>query len=201
MNQRGEMTVTSCLLLFTLSSLVILGALELQSAFSLLKKRTHLFLCVKEIKGEHHRYLQFMGRTNWGIRNANRAALIMIFIPGAQAGAATAEKVKKFLKGTQDFMLISYLKTLALHQKKGCPVDPRMYMTPFVLGGTGYKRDAEEAALLRKNEWTYLYFSRPYLLNVTVMAKGLESVNPKPNYKTSEKGAKLSFLSSSSWLQ
>lgn len=197
MNQKGEVTLMSCLLIFCLMSVVLLSALELQKSFKLLKKRTHLFLCVKETKGELHTYMKFMGRTNWGIKNINRASLIMMFIPGAQGAAMEAKKLKKYIQYTQEARTVSYLKTLKDLRSKSCPLDPRMFITPFKLGTRLLDRDGDGAAILREEEWTYGYFSKPYFVSIKVNASSWERVKPKITYTSEEKLAKLSSLLSS----
>lgn len=197
MNQKGEVSLLCVLLIFTCMSLVLLSALELKKNYALLERRTHLYLCVKEAKGELHHFMQFMGRTNWGIKNLNRASLIMIFIPGMQKAALDAQKIKKYLKYAQNIRLISYLKTLKDLKQKSCPLDPRMLKTPFKLGAEIFDRDSEGAAQLRENEWTYYFLAKPYLVNLTVKGTSYERVNPKIKYISEEKGAKLSSLLSS----
>ena len=197
MNEKGEVTLLSCLLILTLTSLVLLCCLELRKSFRLLEKRTHLFLCVKETKGELHHFMKFMGRSNWAIKNINRASLVMLFIPGLQGVAMDAQKAKKYLQYIQEGMLVSYLKTLKDLKDKSCPIDPRMFITPFKLGTRLLKRDNEGAAILKEEKWTYYYFSKPYLLSLQVKPGNWEKVHPKINYKATEKAGKLSSLLSS----
>lgn len=187
MNQRGEITLFSCFLLLALMALVLVCGLELRKSFKLLEKRSHLFLCVKETKGEFNEFMIFMGRTNWGIKNINRASLIMMFIPGLQGAAMDAQKLKKYLVYAQNIRLVSYLKTLTDLKAKSCPLDPRMFITPFKT-----KRDAEEALVLREKEWTYYFLLKPYVLSLSTSEAGFQSVNPKMKYLMEEKGAMLS---------
>lgn len=197
MNEKGETTLLSCLLILLLTGLVLLCALELRKSFRLLEKRTHLFLCAKETKGELHLFLTFMGRTNWGIKNLNRASIIMLFIPGAQGAAMDAQKLKKYLQWAQNARLVSYLKTLKGIQSKQCPLDPRMFITPFKFGTSILERDSDGGAILREEEWTYGYFLKPYFLALNVKASEWEKYNPKINYEAKEKMVKLSSLWSS----
>jgi hypothetical protein len=197
MNQKGEATVLSTLLIVALSGIVLLCALELRKSFLLLEKRTHLFLCLKETKGELNEFLQFMGRSNWAIKNITKASLIMVFIPGLQGVAANAQKAKKIIQNAQDVRLISYLKVLAQLNQRQCPVDPRMLLTPFKIGPGLLKRDSDGAAELREKKWIYSYLSRPYFLQLEIDASGLEHLKPKITYKSKEKAVKLSSLLSS----
>jgi hypothetical protein len=197
MNQKGEVTLLSTLLVLVLMSVVLLSALELRKSFKLLEKRTELFICTKEAKGELNLYLKFMGRTNWGIKNIKKIALIMMFIPGLQGVAANAEKAKKYLQLVQELKHVSYLKTLGSLKAKGCALDPRMYISPFIIGPRFFKRDFHGALKLKETKWTYYYFSKPYLLSLEVNASSWESFHPKLNYIAGEKGAKLSSLLSS----
>lgn len=197
MNQKGEVTLLSTLILTVLMGMVLLCALELKKSYGLLQKRTHLFLCVKETKGEFHDYMKFMGRTNWAIKNINKASLIMMFIPGLQGVAADAQKAKKYLQYVQEARLVLYVKKLADLRGRKCSTDPRMFLTPFKLGSRLLKRDAHGAAELREEKWTYYYLSKPYLLQIEINASGFESLKPKLTYKSEEKAARLSSLLSS----
>jgi hypothetical protein len=194
MNQRGEATLLCILVLVILSGLVTLCGLRLQHSFSNMKKRTELFLCVKETKGELHRYLKFMGRTNWALKNTTRAQLVALFIPGLQGAALKADKIKRIIKTAQNTSLILYYKKLAELKGKGCPLDPRMVLTPFELAGNGYKRGMDDRALIRSEKWTYIYLSKPYLLSLEVQTNGMEAINPNIKFIAEEKGAKLSSL-------
>ena len=197
MNQRGDVTLLSCLCLFAMMCLVLLCSLELRKSYRLMEKRTKLFLCVKETKGEHHNFMKFMGQTNWGIKNINRASLIMFVIPGLQGAATNARRAKKYLEYSQEVRLVAYLTTLASLKRKGCPVDPRMFKTPFALGSRLLKRDGEGVAILKEEKWTYYYFSKPYFLSLEVNASGYQSVKPIIQYVAEEKMGTLSSLLSS----
>jgi hypothetical protein len=197
MNQKGEVTILSCMAIVALSGLMILCSLELQKNYRLMEKRSQLFLCTKEAKGELGLYMKFMGRTNWGIKNARRAALIALFIPGLQGAASEAEKVRKVLITVQNLRLISYLKTLTSMRQKGCSLDPRMFITPFELSASGYLRHTNGAAKLRNAQWSYQFLSMPYLLSLEVDSSGFESVTPKIKITVSEKLGKFSSLLSS----
>lgn len=197
MNQKGEATLFSILCLVALTGLMLLTSLELKKEFSLLKKRTDLFLCVKETKGELKEFITFMGRTNWGIKNINRASLIMIFIPGFQGAALDAQKLKKALIHWQNLSIAKYAKTVHSLKAKSCPVDPRMYLTPFEMTGTGFKRDKDGAAILRRNTWDYHFLSRPYFLSLRFEAKDFEAISPRFKITALESAEKLSSLLSS----
>lgn len=192
MNQKGEITLTVVLMTLALTTLVLLCALELRHSFKTLEKRTTIFLCVKETKGEFHQFIKFMGRTNWGIKNINRVSLIMMFIPGLQGASMNAQKLKTTLKRAQDVRLISYLKTLRNLRTKSCPIDPRMLITPFRPA-----RDNDGALKLREKQWTYYYLLRPYALSLEINLQDYESIHPRIQYKTEEKGAILFSLLSS----
>lgn len=194
MNQRGEMNLVFVLMVAGLSGVLILCALSLHRSFRLLEKRTELFLCIKETEGELVRYIKFMGRTNWALKNIRKAQLIMVFIPGLQGAAANAEKLRKTLVTIQDQTLIPYLKKLSELQTRGCPLDPRFLKTPFHLSGRGYERGSQGAAKLREEKWKNHYISLPYAVSVEWNAHSYESVNPLITRKSSERGAKLSSI-------
>jgi hypothetical protein len=195
MNEKGESTLFCVLLLLALSSLVILCSLELHKSYRLLEKRTEILLCLKETKGEFERYFAFMGRTNWAIKNIRKAQLIAFLIPGLQGAALNADKIKKIITHAQDLSLLAYFKKLNELKDQNCPLDPRMILTPFELGVTGYKRDLQSAALLRKEEWTYLFLHLPYGFSLTINASQYEALSPKIEYLFKESEVTSSFLS------
>lgn len=195
MNERGDSTLFSILLLLALSGLVILCSLELHKSYRLLEKRTEILLCMKETKGEFQRYFSFMGRTNWAIKNIGKAQLIAFLIPGLQAAAFNADKIKKIIIHAQDLSLLAYLKKLNELKKQDCPLDPRMLITPFELGLTGYKRDLQSAAKLRNEEWTYLFLYLPYGFSLTINASQYDSLTPEIDYLFKESEVTSSFLS------
>lgn len=196
MKERGEATLFGILALVVLSGVLLLCSLELAKSFQLLQKRTHLFLCVKETKGELNNYLRLMGRTNWAIKNINLAKWVMIFIPGMQGVAMNADKMKEVLIQYQNISLPLYLHKLHQIKKNKCTLDPRMYMTPYELGGMGYKRGISGSAKLRKMKWTYYYLNLPYALSMEIDALNQEQLAPKIKYKTTESGVKSFSLSS-----
>lgn len=197
MNQKGEATLFGVLLLVVMSGLLTLCGLELEKSLRTLKRRTTLFLCVKETKGELQRYLKFMGRTNWALENIGKAQLVAVFIPGLQGAALEADKLKKMIKAMQNSTLPLYLARLKELKSKGCPINPQMLMTPFMLTASGYKRDVTEAATLRKRQWTYNFLKTPYLLTLDVEANALTAIHPQVSIEAREKGAILSSLFSS----
>lgn len=197
MKEKGEATLLSILCLVLLTSVLTLSALKLQHSYRLLQKRTKLFLCVKETKEEMNRYLVFMGRTNWGIKNILKVSLIMAFIPGLQGAALEVNEVRKLLKKIQDLSLIAYLEKVRELKARGCPLDPRMIITPFEVGPTGYIRNSNGSARLRNKKWDYVFVKSPYFINLSIDSGSFEAVWPTLRYRATEKGEKLSFLSSS----
>lgn len=196
MNQQGDATLLGITALFVLTGVLLLCALELQRSFSHLEKRTLLLLCTKETKGELDRYLKFMGRSNWGIKNINRVKWVMVFFPGLQGAALNAERAKSFLVSLQNSTLILYFKKLAELKSKGCFIDPRLFKTPFELSGKGYARDSLSAAKLRNKKWDYIFVHLPYGLRLSIKTQHLEAIQPKIDYQVEESAAMSSFLSS-----
>lgn len=197
-NQRGEATLFCVLILVALSGLLTLCALELQYSFNLLKKRTRIILCVKEAKGELHRYLRHMGRLNWLIKNTTRAQLVAVFFPPLLPYVANAEKLKDLAKSFQAAALVPYVGKISDLKKRGCPIDPQIYLTPYELGSDyGFKRTPEGAARIRKTRWTYHFLGKPYFLTLKVNAVRAEALYPKVDYLAEEKLGTLSSLLSS----
>lgn len=194
MKQKGEGLLFCVLVLMALSGLTFLCALELKKSFSLLQKRTHLYLCAKETKGELMLYLILMGRTNWAIKNLNRIKLITMIIPGLQGVSGNADKARRLLQSYQNYKLLSYMNTLRVLKGKRCFLDPQLFITPFMLNAVGYQRDNEGAALLRKTKWTYFYLEKPYLLTHEIDLEEFQRLKPKIKSVTKEKAAAPSSL-------
>lgn len=193
MNQKGETTLLGVLAILGVSLILTLSALELSRSFSLLKKRSELFLCVKETKGELNQFLHFMGKTNWALKNLNRASFIMMLIPGLQGTASNVKKMKKAIILLQNFKLVSYLKTINDLRQKGCPFEPNLAITPFKLSPlSGLERDPEERAILRKEKWRHYFILKPYGITLTVNAQEWEALNPQIIFEGSETLGKLS---------
>ncbi len=197
MNQKGEMNLVFVLMVSGLSGVMILCALSLQKSFRLLEKRTELFLCTKETEGEIHQYMIFMGRTNWALKNLQRARIIMALIPGLQGAAASSEKLKRALIVYQNLGLIPFMKKITELKTRGCPMDPRIFITPFQIGGNIYRRGLDDTAVLRSSKWTYQYVSFPYSLSIDWDASDFEAINPRLKRISRENAAKLSSILSS----
>lgn len=191
MNERGDITLFSCLIICAFVSILLLSALELKRSFHHLQQRTKLFLCIKESKGEINDFMTFIGRTNWGIKNINKASMIMMFIPGLQGASMNAQKMKKLLQHLQTTKITLYLNSIRRLKQKKCHLDPRIYQTPIKIG----QRTAEGALILRSKEWTYGYFSKPYFLTLKIDASSWENINPKIVFESQEKMAKSFYRS------
>ena len=176
MNQKGEILVVSCLVIFLGSALFLLTFLQLKKSFTQLQRRAKIFLCVKEAKGELHSLLSFNGRLNWAIKNINRAQLVTHMIPGVSFVSAKA--LKKSLQQLQQVKIVSFLKNLALSSKKGCPIDLNMMKTPFKNAGLSFKRDFEGRLILREQKWTYKFNLSPYTIRIEVDATHWERIKP-----------------------
>lgn len=199
MNDKGEATLFAVLTLVALTGIMLLCSLELSRSYRFLTRRSGLFLCAKEAKGELNHYLKLMGRSNWAIKNIQRAKLVMLFIPGLQGVALHSEKAKAFLKAYQDAQLIVYLQRMRKITTKGCALDPRLFLTPYMLNGPGYRRHSSGASIIRKQQWTYYYSHSPYALSLEVNATQSERVNPKIIYRVRESGVRLSSPLSIAW--
>ncbi len=190
MNQKGEVTLIATLLMFILLGIVLLSSLELKSSFRKLQRRTELFLCVKETKGELNLFLKFMGRTNWAIKNIDRAKLMMMFLPLAPGTTLTAQKLKNALINAQNIRLISYLNSLKNIKAKGCQLGPQLYITPFELSIGSFKRDQTQSVILRKMKWNHIFYSKPYVVQLKIDGSGWEKSSPKIEYSSEEKMVK-----------
>jgi hypothetical protein len=197
-NQKGEALLFCVLVLVALSGLLTLCGLKLQHSFNLMEKRTNLFLCVKEAKGELTIYMKAMGRLNWMLKNVTKAQKVAIFYPPLWPYLGNAEKLKRVAKGLQATSLALYSSKLAKLKLKGCPLDPQMILNPYKLGSDfGFQRSLAGEAILRSKQWTYYFLDRPYLLSLEIDATRSESLMPKLTYRATEKGAILSSLLSS----
>ena len=197
-NQKGEAVLFCALILVALSGLLTLCGLELQHHFSLMKKRTQLFLCAKETKGELDQYLRSMGRLNWLLKNISKAQAVAIFYPPLWTVVGNAEKLKRLAKVLQAAELARYETQISRLKARACPIDPQLLLTPYKLGtDLGFQRRSDGSAIQRKQVWTYYFFDKPYFLTLKVNTKKIESIQPKIFYETTEKGAILSSLLSS----
>lgn len=178
------------LLMFILLGIVLLSSLELKSSYRKLQRRTELFLCVKETKEELNLFIKFIGRTNWAIKNINKAKLIMMFLPFAPATTLNAQQLKNFLIHAQNIRLISYMNSLKNIKVKGCQFEPRLYITPFELIVGSFKRDQAKSVILRKKKWNYIFYSSPYALELKIDGAGWENSSPKIKYFSEEKMVK-----------
>lgn len=197
-NQKGEALLFCILILVILSGLLTLCGLELQHNFSMMKKRTNLFLCVKETKGELDLYLKTIGRVNWLLKNVSKAQLIAVFYPPLWPVVGNTEKLKKVAKSIQAGRLTLFYLNLKKLKSKGCPLDPQLLINPYQLGTDyGFKRSIDGVAIIRSKKWTYYFLDKPYLLTLKIDASKSEAIIPKLNYQAEEKGAILSSLLSS----
>ena len=197
-NERGEAILFCVLILVVLSGLLSVCGLELQHNFRLMKKRTNLFLCVKETKGELNNYLKMMGRLNWLLKNTAKAQLVAAFFPPLWPVIGNVEKIKKVAKTIQATALGRYQLKLMKLKAKGCPIGPHILINPYKLGNDfGFQRTMDGAARLRSRTWTYYFLDRPYLLGLKVNATKVDAITPKLSFQAEEKGAILSSLLSS----
>jgi hypothetical protein len=192
-NQKGEAVLFCTLILVALSGLLTLCGLELQHHFSLMKKRTHLFLCAKETKGELDLYLKSVGRLNWLLKNISKAQAVAIFYPPLWTVGGNAGKLKRLAKILQGAELARYETQISKLKARSCPIDPQLILTPYKIGtDLGFQRSHDGSAVRRKQEWTYYFLEKPYLLSLKVNTTKNESIRPKILYETMEKGAILS---------
>jgi len=189
MNQKGDTTMFSIFILMTLSSLMILGTLELQRNLELLKRRTKLFLCTKIAKSELDKHLRYLSRTNWALKNISRANLLALFIPGLQGASLSGTKVKKMLKTYQHLELIRYLNKLREIQLRGCLLNPKMFKTPFEINYSGYKRNMDETTKQREEKWEYQFVRSPFQLNLKIYSPESGSLKPQIDYSVEERPA------------
>lgn len=193
MNERGDITLLGTLVLLCLSSLVLLSALELERSFKTLRARSTLLLCTKEAKGELRDLLALMGRTNWGIKNLERAKLLAALFPGMGMASKSAEDVKKGLQLIQDAKMLSYLRTIGSLRVKGCPMDFLFIQTPFETAGPRLKRNQDGTIKIRSKQWGNRFFLRPYEIQLNVKVLTWETFSPHLQLLTEDRPAKLSF--------
>jgi hypothetical protein len=194
MNQKGEITLLATLLMMGLLGIIILTSLELKKSYLHLEKRTHLFLCVKETKGELQSFMSFIGKVNWGIKNMNKIKLLLTIFPGLQAHSMNAEKMKEYLQKSQDLRVINYLRRLNQLLNKSCPIDPRMLLTPFKMQQTFLKRTHTGLVYLREKEWSYHFINQNYHLELKIKPQVWENLHPKIIYNSKERKVKASSL-------
>jgi hypothetical protein len=193
MNEKGEATILTIMCMVVLTSITLLCCLELRESFGLLKKRTNLFLCAKELKGEHHQHLNVMGRTNWALKNIEKLKWTSLLIPGLQTVGMNANKAKKLLENYQNIHIGLYLNTLKNLSHKNCRPDPEMFKTAYVFNSKGLERNFNGTAKKRSNKWNYTFVSTPYVLNLKIDSSNSENLNPQIFYQVSQSMVKPSF--------
>lgn len=199
MNERGEVSLLTVAVLSLMTGLLLLCALELRKSFRLMERRTELFLCTKEFKGELTRHLTHMGRANWGLKNLLKIQVIAIFIPGLQEVALVAPEIRKFLKAWQTLQLTMFRAKLLSLKKRGCPLDPRAFLTPYKNNGLTHQRDFDDTAIPRSQKWSYHVVQVPWMLTLEVGIHNVEAIMPRIRFQVTERAAKLSSMSSWAW--
>ncbi len=197
MSERGEALLLSILILALLSGLLTLCGLELENSYGQLKRRSQLFLCTKEFKGELHQHLKLMGKTNWGLKNVSKIQVISLMIPGLQGVAMSSQKLKKALKGIQVASTLRYFAAMTSLTNRHCPLPSGALQGIFKMEGLRLKRGKQNEALLRDQKWTYHIYRHPYIIKMSINATLLDSIHPQITYELQEKGARLFSLYSS----
>lgn len=195
MNQRGDCTLLGILVILAMSSLLTLTSLSLVRSFRKLKQRTNLILCLKEIKGEESQLYHFIAKTNFAIKNISRAKKVAVLIPGLQTSAMNAEAIKKIIQQSQDLRLFSHLKKMAKLKAQNCPLPFNLGQSPYQLGPKGLIRNPEGITILRKQEWNYFFYIKPYAVEMKCRAHKYDSQAFKLKCQTSENVATLYFPS------
>jgi len=179
MNQRGDCTLFGILIVLALSSLLTLTSLSLIKSFKRLKQRTNLILCLKEFKGEQNQFIEFISKTNFGLKNISRAKLIAAIIPGLQLSSMKAETLKRVIQKGQDLRLISYLNKMAQLKRQSCPIPFNFRQPPFDFNLRGFKRNHEGIVITRKHQWKHFFQQNPYVISMSCQMRKIDDVAPK----------------------
>lgn len=160
-----------CLLLFFICEM----------EFSKMKRRAELMICLKEVKGETHQFIEMIEKVNWGIRNADKAKYLAIFIPALIPVAANSEKAKKVMIHYQNMLLPKYiLKISSLISK--CKISSQTMLTPYQIHTNGFKRNFEGVTIWRK-KWKIKISSKEELMTVELTPLRVRSLKPQIQYK------------------
>lgn len=185
-------------------SFSVLLFLICEREFSHLKERGKLMICLKEVKGESHLFIEQIEKLNWGIRNADKAKYLMILFPPLAPVAANAEKAKEVMSKMQNLLLLKYLMKLS-QLKVRCKIHYETFRTPYLINAQGFRRNIEGVTLWRK-QWKIKINSKQEQIHALVSPQTIRSLKPKIryDYSISEVNLWLAFPSSwasSSWSQ
>jgi len=181
-------------LIALLLSLGLLLILLTQHHLVQMKARGELVLCLKEVKGELHKFVTHTEKLNWAIKHIDKAKYL-IFIPGLQAVAANSERAKKLVMGYQDFTLAQYLMKLTKLQKR-CPQTPLAFMTPYQIGLKKFHRRFDGTTYWRK-EWKTQIKGKFETAYIQIKEKKIKQLEPQFQYQYSiKRGSVFSLLPS-----
>lgn len=167
-------------------SFSVLLLLICEREFSHLKERGKLMICLKEVKGESHLFIEQIEKLNWGIRNADRAKYLMALFPPLVPVAASSEKAKKVMIQMQNLLLLKYLMKLG-QLKMSCRIQQETFSTPYQITAQGFHRNFEGVTLWRK-KWKIKINSKQEQILVQVNPQTIRSLKPKVQYLYSISG-------------
>lgn len=148
--------------------------------FSHLKERGKLMICLKEVKGESHLFIEQIEKLNWGIRNADRAKYLMALFPPLVPVAANAQKAKEVMSQMQNLLLIKFLTKLGQF-KIHCRIQQETFITPYQITPQGFRRNFEGVTLWRK-KWKIKINSRQEQIQVLLNPIKIRSLKPQIQY-------------------
>lgn len=120
-----------------------------------LKKTLQQYNCIKEYNGKSKKYISFMKKTNWIIKNIHNSEIFLIFFPHLTIAKSSIKFAKNALKKSQTIKTFSYLEKIRRLKATGCPISINAYIAPYNV----FKRNKDETAPLRKREWNIWFIS------------------------------------------
>ena len=178
-------------------SFSVLLFLICEREFSHLKERGKLMICLKEVKGESHLFIEQIEKLNWGIRNADRAKYLMALFPPLVPVAASSEKAKKVMMQMQNLLLLKYLMKLG-QLKISCRIQQETFITPYQITPQGFRRNFEGVTLWRK-KWKIKINSRQEQVQVLLNPIKIRSLKPQIQYHYSIREVNRWLVFPSSW--
>lgn len=161
-------------------SFCVLLFLICEREYSALKERGKLMICLKEVKGESHLFIERIEKLNWGIRNADRAKYLMALFPPLIPVAANAQKAKEVMSQMQNLLLLKYLMKLG-QLKIRCRIHQETFSTPYQITAQGFRRNFEGVTQWRK-KWKIKINSKQEQILVQVNPQTIRSLKPKVQY-------------------
>jgi hypothetical protein len=179
MNQKGELTLFTIIFTLGLSSLLIIYTLQLAWNFSIIKKRSSLFICAKKVKILIKKHSEKITKSNWIIKNSKSIKTASFMLPGFQVFGTTANQLKETLKKYQDLELLLFKTQLTKLHLMGCKISKNSYSSPFQVSGIRHLRNKMETTIPREKIWKTSISNSPFTIYLSLKGIDQPSLHPQ----------------------